>query len=359
MLGETRGLSLLAHTVGRAQYIAQDGTLYISRGYKVYRSKDAGTTWGLDAAIPADFTKRFLARFRYSSRLLRYYIAGLGILSDGTRLVIARDGIYRAPYGSSKMDRVFRIVRGSRPLNLGVGRENRVVFGEYGWNRERSEIFIYVSDDEGRSFQVGYVFKPGEIRHVHNVVYDPFLDRYWVLAGDFGKEPGIGLLERDFTRLEWLARGDQMARAVGVIVEPDYLLFGTDSELQQNYIIRMDKASGTLHKLRPVEGTSLFAARFGPARAISICVEPSRVNRERNSKLYASRDGEAWAPLCGYPKDFLPFLFFQYGTLVLPQSVCARPIGMYSGQAVSGLDNRACVVSFDDPKASPDPLRAC
>jgi hypothetical protein len=340
-------LSVQGETWGRAQYVDKEGAIYISRGYRIYRSEDSGGAWQLDCFVPARSRTALLAQFRHSARLLRYYIAAFRVLSNGTRIAIARDGVYRSTPGALEMERVFRITRGSRPLNLGVDREDRVLFGEYGDNRQRHEILLYVSEDGGRSFEAGYVFKPGDVRHVHNIIYDPYLDKYWVLAGDFGNEPGIGLLERDFSSLGWLARGNQMARAVAAIVERDCLLFGTDSELQQNYIISMDKTTGKFRQLRSVEGTSLYASRFGPVRLISTCVEASRINRSRISTLYASIVDDYWYPLRSYRKDLLPFVLFQLGTIVLPYSDCAVPVGMFSGQAVTGLDNRVCVVSFE------------
>lgn len=338
--------SVQGETRGRAQYVDKEGAIYISRGYRIYRSEDSGRAWQLDCYVPARSRTALLAQLRHSARLLRYYVAAFRVLSNGTRLAIARDGVYRSAPGALKMERVFRIPRGSRPLNLGVDREDRVFFGEYGDNRQRHEILVYVSEDGGRSFEVGYVFKPGDVRHVHNVVYDRYLDKYWVLVGDFGNEPGIGLLERDFSSLEWVARGNQIARAVGAVVERDYLLFGTDTELQQNYIIRMEKTTGKFRQLRSIEGTSLYAAKFGPVRLISTCVEPSRINRSRISTLYASIVDDYWYPVWSYRKDLLPSVLFQFGTLVLPHSDCDVPVGMFSGQGVRGLDNRVCAVLF-------------
>src|SRR4030042_3277356 len=105
-----------------------------------------------------------------------------------------------------------------------------------------------------------------DIRHIHNVIWDRFDGGYWVMVGDFDKQPGIGKLFADFKNLKCLRRGDQEARAVGVIVEKDCLYYGTDSELCQNYIVRMDKKTGQITRLRAVEGSSLYATRFVDVR---------------------------------------------------------------------------------------------
>lgn len=346
MESQTPRPSVHAVTEGRAQYIGADGTLYISRGHAIHSSKDQGASWSVECFIPVSSWKVALTRFQPSARLLRYYIGGFRILSDGTRIAIARDGIYRAERGNLEMDRVFPIFSGSRPLNLTVDREDHILFGEYGPNRRRREIYLHVSADRGRTFEVAYQFRAGEIRHVHNVLYDVFMDKYWVFVGDYAHEPGIGLLSKDLSRLEWFARASQRARIVAAIIERDCLIFGTDSELEQNYIVHMDKATRQLRELIPIEGTSLFASRFGNVRLISSCVEPSAVNRSTTATLYASCDGLRWHPVRSFQKDFLPFVPFQFGTLVLPYSDFGRSLGMFSGQAVRELDNRVCVVSF-------------
>ena len=250
------------------------------------------------------------------------------------------------------MEQVFRITRGSRPLNLTVDNSDRVLFGEYGGNPDRHEIFIFISEDGGRKFEVGYKFEPGEIRHVHNILCDPFLGGYWVLVGDYGNEPGIGWMPKDLSKIDWVVRGTQSVRAVGAIVERDYLFYGTDSEIEQNHIVRLDKKTGDLTFLREIEGSSLFASRFGEVKLISTDVEPSNVNRSRNATLYASRDASTWHLVGSYPKDVFQWHLFQYGTVVLPVSDYGISLGMFSGQAVKGLDGQVRIISFD-PKRRP------
>ena len=50
----------------------------------------------------------------------------------------------------------------------------------------------------------------------------------------------------------------------------------------------------------------------------STMVEPSEVNRDRNVRVYGSRDGQAWQPLLAWRKDRWPIGLFQYGNAFLP-----------------------------------------
>jgi hypothetical protein len=270
------------------------------------------------------------------------------VLPDGSRLAIARDGIYRAEAGQQSMTRTFAIQRGSRPLNFSVD-GSRVLFGEYGSGLEDCEVLIYVSEDSGRTFQEGFRFPRGDIRHVHHVMVDPFDGNYWVLAGDFGRQTGIGVLSRDLKHLEWVGRGTQRHRAVSALIESDSLIYGTDSDRDRNFIVRLDKRSGRIDELLEVEGSSLYSARFGSLRLISTCVEPNPYCRSRDSVLYGSKDDGAWEPLVAHRKDFLNPVYFQFGTLVLPNTQPGSQQGyMYSGQAVNELDGRVAVVRLRD-----------
>lgn len=333
---------------GRVLYISKEGFLYISNGYDIICSDNKGLTWRLNATIQKRNFKVALAKWRIPARLLRYYVAALGVLSDGTRIAVAREGVYRALPDETRMSRAFEITRGSRPLNITIDDHDRILFGEYGDLPEGHEKFIYASDDRGASFHVVYSFPSADIRHVHNVIWDRFEGGYWVMVGDFDKQPGIGKLSEDFKNLEWLRRGDQEVRAVGVIVEKDCLYYGTDSELCQNYIVRMDKKTGQVTRLRAVEGSSLYATRFGDVRLISTCVEPSSVNRSRQSVIYASVDGDNWQPIQSFNKDMLDARLFQFGTVALPTSDYHESVGMFSGQALAGCDNRITLVQFEN-----------
>ena len=283
---------------------------------------------------------------------LRYYIAAFQVLPDGTRIAVARDGIYRAGPGETAMTRTFRYSRGSRPLNLAVD-GNRVLFGEYG-ELESCKARVYVSDDGGKTFNVGYQFPLGAVRHIHSVIVDPYRDHYWTLVGDYGRQAGFAALSKDMKTLDWVTRGDQNYRAVGAINMPDRFVYGTDSDQERNFIVTMDKQSGQVERLLEVEGSSLYAGSFGPIYAISTCVEPNSACPSRECALYISTNGSDWKRTVVHRKDRFPHTYFQFGTIVLPYSCYAEPRGMYSGQAIQGADDAAFLLEWEGnvpPKA--------
>jgi hypothetical protein len=334
-------------------YIGRNNELYVTRRYGVYRSSDWGRSWALDCWVPAPAWRALAMRVGLAARLLRYYIAAFEVLSDGTRIAVARDGIYRAAPGQTRMSRTFHISRGSRPLNLTVD-GMRVMFGEYGHFGEfpdrlvPHEVSLYVSEDGGRTFAVGHHFASGDIRHVHNIFVDPYADCYWLFVGDYKTQPGIGRLSKDLRTLDWLGRGQQVFRAVAAFVEPDCLLYGTDSNVEPNYLVRLDKRTGEVRRLREMDGTSLYGTRFGPLRIITTCTEPNPISTVKECSLYASLDGEDWQRFFVHKKDRYHPALFQFGTLVLPYGRGSQPRGMFSGQAVAGADDRVFLVEPAD-----------
>lgn len=338
-------LQLHGATRGRALLIDREGRFYVARKYRIYRSDDSGATWILDCQVPASGWKPVAATSALAARLLRFNIQAFQLLEDGTRIAVARDGIYRAARGETRMTKTWSVARGSRPITLSAERQ-RVLFGEYGgMEMDRVGVRVYLSEDGGRNFEPFHEFPKGDIHHIHNVVVDPYADHYWVLAGDHGRMPGIAALSKDGRHLDWLDRGHQMVRAVSVLPRPDCLLYGSDSEMEPNHLIRLDKKTARWERLQPLEGSSLYAADVGGMAVISTSVEASAVNTAQQCSLYGSHDDATWTRLASFDKDiWSPFL--QFGLVVLPVVQDPdRPGWMFSGQALKGHHDRITLCS--------------
>lgn len=338
----------VGETPGRALFIHRSGQLYLSRGYRIYCSADGGASWELDAWVPTSARNRLMLRAPLAARLLRLNLQALQVLPDGSRVAVARDGLYRAGPGEARMTRTWAVPRGSRPITLSLDGD-RLLFGEYGGaEMDQVGVRIYASEDGGQRFEPLFEFPQGDVHHIHQVLVDPYADHYWVLAGDHGRTPGIAALSRDGRNLTWVDRGHQMVRAVSALPRPDALIYGSDSELEANFIIRLDRRTGRWERLRPVEGSSLYAADLAGTALISTTVESSPVNTARRSVLYASRDDAAWEPVLSLEKDrWHPY--FQFGLIVLPTvQERATTRWMFSGQALDRWHDRVALCDLPE-----------
>lgn len=333
-------LTIQNGTWGRALFIDRKGRFFVARKYRIFRSDDGGATWTLDCWVPPSGWAPLTLSLSLTARLFRVNIQAFQVLEDGTRVAVARDGIYRAGPDECRMTRTWSVVRGARPIALSA-HGPRLLFGEYGRiGMEDLALRIYVSEDGGRHFEPFFEFPKGDIHHVHNVVVDPYADCYWVLTGDYGRTPGIGALSRDGRHLDWVDRGHQMVRAVSALPRPDCLIYGSDTDLEQNYLIRLDKKTGRLDRLHPTEGSALYATDVAGLALVSTSSEIKGARAVPPCNLYGSRDDETWTRLASFKKDiWSPMLHF--GVVVLPAVQSSdQTRWMFSGQALVGHHDR-------------------
>ena len=344
---ETVPLEILHRTPGRIVLAEADGTLHLGRNQRVLASRDGGASWQEVAELPRSGLRRAAELSRLACRLLRHEVRALARLTSGHYVASNREGVFHGPGGRLAPSRVdVGALPLLPPMRLTRGPGDGVVFGEYGNPRAPRPIRLFASDDRGASFACVHTFAPGEVFHVHNLVRDPEGGHYWVLVGDFDDQPGIGILSGDFSRFEWFRKGKQEYRAVELFDLGDALLYATDTHLERNGLVTLDKRTGETRRHREFEGSCIYACRFGELFALTTTVETSPVNKETASSLWLSRDGFAWKRAHRAEKDGWSAKYFQFGSLVLPSGRWDRERIVFSGQAVRGLDGDTVVAEL-------------
>lgn len=325
--------------------VQADGTVYMGRRRQMYKSGDDGRTWNLVGWLPATCVGHLATVSRLAGRLLRQEIRALAILSSGSCVASSRSGVFYGKGDGERMEpsEVEGREKGwSPPMTMTVGPSEVVLWGEYNSKFKHGlPIRVYASDDKGRSYHVVRVFEAGSILHIHNIVFDQAAGHYWVFTGDFDDEAGIGRLSADFKDFEWAARGKQCFRVVEAFDFGDHLVYGTDSGYEKNEIVRWHKSSGRVERLAELEGSCIYACRFGRWYALTTTVEPSVVNRSQCASLWVSRDGEKWAKVLSAKKDRWHPVYFQFGSIVLPRGASDKETLLFSGQALERLDGKA------------------
>ena len=345
-------LELLREVPGRAVLIEPDGALHIGRNYDIHRSHDEGASWICVGSFPRSPWRRVAERSRLACRLLRQEVRALVRLSSGAYVAANREGVFFGPGDGGLLQRSDVAAGGldlMPPFRMARGPQDEVVWGEYGSWSEPRPMRIFASFDAGQSFEVVHTFAPDEVLHLHNVCWDAARDHYWILAGDHGKHPGIGILSRDFQHFEWFVRGKQEFRAVHVFDLGDRLIYPTDTEMEVNGLIWLDKATGESRRLRDLPGSGIYACRFGGLYALSTTVEPSTINTATASGLWLSRDGAHWQVAYWGEKDAWSAHYFQFGSVVLPCGESDSETLIFSGQAIRGLDGRTRIARLAKP----------
>lgn len=336
---------------GRAIFVQSDGTLFRSHHYDIFQSKDTGKSWERIVSIPRPFNRRFVEPFRLLCRLLRYEVRAFLPLENGGHIAATRSGIfYSSP--SRRLMRHSKIESGSvpvhYPMTISYDNSGRIIWGEYWSNSERHEVRIFLSEDNGSSFHTVHTFKPGETRHVHNILYDEKLNKFWIFTGDHNTDPGIGLLDADFSGFEWVHKGKQMYRAVWAFNLGENLVYATDTEREVNGIYVLDKSTGKIEHIKAINGSCIYATRCGDYYVISTTAEPLKrsVNGANpvQSSIWISSDGFDWRNVFTGVKDLSTskwsYTYFQFGSIVLPRGESEHTTLMFSGQALKEIDGK-------------------
>ena len=294
--------------------------LYASRGYELLRStvQDlSNLTWEPVAAFRPAWRRRLSVANGLSARLFRDGFHALAILPAGGLVAAVPGAIVTLRQNESEFRTTHVITRGTRPLHITAVPGGAVFWGEYFDNASRGEVHIYASGDGGATWSVAYTFPKGAIRHIHNIVFDPWENCLWVLTGDYGDECRILRASCDFKDVEVVLQGNQQARAVALVPTEDGLYFSSDTPLESNFVYRLDRA-GALTRLASLSSSSIYGCRVQNRIFFSTMVEPSEVNRDRRVRIYGGGSAEDWRPLLAWKKDRWPIGLFQYGNAFLP-----------------------------------------
>ncbi len=331
---------------GRVVNVADDGTVYIGQNYNIYAYRSDNESLSLVVKVPSPLYRRCIEPFRLLCRLMRHEMRGFAVLPRGDKIVAPRQGIFYAAKNETiaKSAVIPQLNPPLRPpMTITVDSASRVLWGEYWGNIERREVRICMSDDNGKNYQLVFSFKPGEIRHIHNIQEDPFENYYWIFAGDHGKDPGIGILSRDFKNFEWVVKGEQKYRGVNGFIFKDRIVYGTDSEKEPNGIYSLDKKTAQVAKLCDTPGSSIFASKFGKWYVLSTSVEYFEKHVNNFATLWVSADADNWQKVLEAPKDIWSKKYFQFGGFVLPSGNSRKNQIAFSGQAIKKFDNRVCI----------------
>jgi hypothetical protein len=303
--------------------------LYASSGYQLLRTKienpDDNLPWRPIAKFHPAWHRRVSVANRLTARLLRDGFHALTVLPSGSVVAAVPGAIVTLHPNETEFKITHRIARGTRPLHITAVPNGTIYWGEYFDNPNRDEVHIYASTDAGATWSVAYTFPKGAIRHVHNIVHDPWANCLWILTGDYGDECRILRSSFDFSQIDSILQGNQQARAVALVVTEAGLYFSSDTPLEQNFIYHLNRQEA-LTQLAPITSSSIYGCRAANRIFFSTMVEPSNVNPDRQVRIYASdQSAQNWQPQLAWTKDFWPPRFFQYGNAFLPDGVNTTP----------------------------------
>jgi len=316
---------------------ADERGCWASRGRQILFQGAPEEPWRPLARFPRARPLDRLAPLRLASRALRIDRCNLYPTRAGGLLGIRAGTVYRIEGGRLA---ALGKIRGACLLNRAIGEtgEGTLYFGEYLTNAGRGPIRVWRIAPDLSRMEAVHTFEG--IRHVHAIQSDPFQPgRLWITMGDFDGECFLYFTDDGFRTLERLGDGGQRFRTVNLVFGPERLAWLTDSELDQNYAVSMDRATGAVTLHGEVASSCWYTARTSDGVLLATTtVEPGPAIRTRRACVLHSRDGIRWSEAASFAKDRWPMGFFKYGTLSLPSGSFSSRHFWISGEALVGLD---------------------
>ena len=219
----------------------------------------------------------------------------------------------------NKIEKVFNITTCKRPLNVCINPiNNHIYWGDYNASRNRYPVNIYRSTNYGRDWEIVYTFPTGQVRHVHNIIYDDYRGCYWILTGDNDSESGIWKT-RDWKTLVPFLQGSQKYRATSIIPLENQLVIPTDTEYEHNYIQLYSFKNERIDIIYNLPNSAIGAKMINNISFVSTMYEKSPINKKKFITLNCSINNKDWYILTSQKKDHLSPKYFQYPSIKIPE----------------------------------------
>ncbi len=324
-----------------ALYIDADYWI-LAKGYTLYRYNPK--THNAEIFGKLNDPKSALAsKFRLARRLLRAEVTHLYHFREDW-YCIARKAIFKL----NKITKTFEVCRiisrGSRPMNLCQSESGAIFYGEYFFNPQKKAVNVYKSIDCGKTWEVAYTFKDGEINHIHGIFNDPTNKTLWIVTGDTDGGSIIGYTTDDFKHLEYAFHGSQKYRVCVPLFKDADIVYATDSQYEPNTIRVLNRKTKLIHDIQPIQGSGIYAADLSNGYAVSTTVEPSKVNLDKFSHLWYSADGYKWQEVCKFKKDIYKTTLFQFGSIRFPHFAVNSDNLIVTGRAVKTIDQSTLII---------------
>lgn len=291
-------------------------------------------------AINEFITEGLLSRIKILSRLLRTGVRCGIKINQNEILFVLHKTIFNLNLATKLITKEHWHKNGGRPLSMariqGIeGFENSFYFGEYFSNPKKNEVNIFKREENGKWNVVGS-FPHGLINHIHALIPDVFQNCVWILTGDFDNSAGIWNTDNEFKTINPVMIGDQEYRACVAFPTKDGLLYATDTPFCHNSIRLLNKSNGIWisKKIVDIDGPVIYGCKFNSNFVFSTSVEGNGTEKGFKMLLGRKRGKGIKEPVsCIYygnletgfnsiyknEKDLLPFVLFQFGTIVFPE----------------------------------------
>lgn len=316
---------------GNLLYIWQDGWALLFDQQSLVNINLKSGQKDLVLSVRPSGLRGFLSHFRLVTRLLRLEPRCVALL-DNRRLVICHAKTVCVLDINNKTFSVVKEAREGFSNTLNFCSDGTYVYwGDYGDNPNREVVNIYRLS-KTLNIEIVYSFPKGEIRHIHNIVWDKVHDQFFVLTGDLESSSGIYIASADWEEVTPVVTGLQQYRAVVAFPYGDGLIYATDSVVDKNRIYLLH--DGVVEPLVDFPGSCIYGTETKGHYVFASTVEPpegrglfglftnklGRGIQDRYAHLITVRKSDLHVEeIFKTQKDMWPMKLFQYGALMFPK----------------------------------------
>jgi len=292
-------------------HYCEEETLWASRGEVIFTSKDEGRSWHPLVSLPVSPQATIKSRTRLSRRLFRMMVYHLQVVRKRYLTVLGFGRFFTFDLQKECALCAEGLLMGKRPLVLCKTVDERLLYGEYRGNSNRTPVSVWESEDGGCTWSAVHTFR--SVRHIHGVFQDPYENDLWITTGDGDAESAIWNSSPGFSNVERVVAGSQQARAICLQFTRDKIFFGTDTPRETNYLYSFSRRNPEPEKLMEVDGSVFHSCRVGRDLFFSTACEPSAVNRSGCASVYHVTEAGICSRVASWRKDLWHMKLFQYG----------------------------------------------
>jgi hypothetical protein len=296
------GLSCLQADDLLVQGHDSEGNLWATRGMVAYRLLKGDSKFIRQYHIPTGLSIFWLRNFSMVRRVtLRSECVELLSMCDGEACAMSAGRMWYRPANGENLEETltlphYGIFIGQGVRNDGLVRlsDGTILLGEYFKNKDRTNVRIYTSKDNGMTWQVAFDFQPGQVRHVHAIQQDPYTEKVWICTGDRNWESMIAWTSDGAKTLNPIGQGSQIWRVCQLVFTKDALFWGTDTgSAAVSGIYRWDRTTHRLTKLVDVQGCMFYATRLsGGTIVMSTDREGAKNEKDDKTRLWIVTHGK-------------------------------------------------------------------
>jgi hypothetical protein len=321
-----------------AHYYSKEISIYSKANIIYYKD----SIKNINIKITINCIESIFSRFRVTRRLFR--LDKMNVFPTKSGLIILYRGYcYFYSFLDSYLFRKFKLRNCRNILHNAILKCNNgnIYFGEYGSNYNYNKVPIYVSKDDGFSWEVIFEFNNKDIRHIHGIFEDIYTNSIWICTGDTDSESRIIQTDYNFTTLNTIGSNTQDFRTCTLFFTEKYVYWNMDSHIADSYSVIYDRLTKNISKYFIFPGPVIYTKKFSNNNYMATTSqEIGPAVKDNKVYLYYSSDFINWQYIYSFEHDGFNKKYFKFGLITFSEGKQNLDDFILFGEAIKVYDGK-------------------